>query len=416
MFSETKQRHRVLIVDDTPENIRVLLETLCDEFATLVATSGEHALQMLQLKPQPDIVLLDINMPGMDGYEVCRRILTDESTKAIPVLFVTAKSGDADEQKGLDLGALDYIHKPFNPALIRSRIRNHLELKRYRSHLEQLVDQRTSDLKKALEAAEAASHAKSRFLATMSHELRTPLNSVIGFTDLVHRRECGEINEEQQEYLGYVLENAKHLLSLINTILDLTKLESGKMELDLAMTNIRELVSGSLVIVKERADRDHITISTTIDEKVPVFFRMDERKIKQVLVNLLANAIKFTHEQGMVKLKLELIGGGQSVPGLPLVAPLCREHGLLITVIDSGIGVKPEDRKRIFEPFVQADNSSTRKHEGSGLGLALSKMLVELHGGTIWVADNDTGFGAVFSVILPFVASHKERTNENSDC
>lgn len=404
MSTLTGSRQRILIVDDTPENIHILMEFLRHDYAIIVATNGERALRVARTEPMPDIILLDISMPGMDGYEVCTQLKNSEKTCHIPIIFVTAKTNEEDERRGLELGAVDYILKPFSPVLVTTRIRNHLSLRRHQEHLEELVEHRTAELQLALEAAEAASRAKSTFLATMSHELRTPLNSIIGFTDLIHIKGCGDITPEQEEYLGYVLENARHLLSLINNILDFSKIEAGKMRLELGTTEIRPLISSTLLIVKERANRNSISIKVDVDELLPATMRIDQQMVKQVLVNLLSNAIKFTPNGGAVTVEARWVARDD------LSIPQTREHPaaeqLLISIHDTGIGIAAQDLQRIFEPFVQGDNSATRKHEGSGLGLALSKMMVELHGGAIWAEPPAEGRGALFRFTLPLLTQH----------
>jgi signal transduction histidine kinase len=395
------ERNVILIVDDIPENLRVLGDMLEQEgYEVLVAASGAEALENAQATPAPDLILLDIMMPGMDGYELCYVLKSSEKTWDIPVIFITAMTGEENEQKGLELGAVDYIRKPFKPHLVRTRVRNQLELKRYRDHLEELVDMRTAELKGAKEAAEAAIRAKSAFLATMSHELRTPLNSINGFTDLILSKVYGELSPLQEEYLSYVLENGRHLLALINDILDISKIEAGRVELELTRVDLRDLFAGTLHVVKERADRHDIRIIDAIDSAVPRTIRADERKLKQVLINVLSNAVKFTPDGGEVTLAACAVAADEL-----LARPACRQmitgEALLITVTDTGIGIRPEDMQRIFEPFVQADNSSTRKYEGTGLGLSLSHKLVALHGGAIW-AESDHGTpGSVFYIALP---------------
>ncbi len=257
-----------------------------------------------------------------------------------------------------------------------------------------------TELRLAKEAAVTANRAKSAFLATMSHELRTPLNAIIGFTDLIHSRGCGEISADQAEYLGYVLESARHLLALINDILDLSKIEAGKMEIQPTVVNIRSLFKNSLLIVSERAKKHSITTTEEIDPHLPETMYADEIKIKQILYNLLSNAVKFTPNGGFVSLAAHLVkptglSTGQTCHGLPDV------DALLLSVKDSGIGIKQSDLKRIFDPFEQGDNSTTRSHEGTGLGLSLTKMLVELHGGKIWAESNGIDQGSSFHVIVP---------------
>ncbi|MBF0530158.1 MAG: response regulator, partial [Deltaproteobacteria bacterium] len=236
-----KNKPLILIVDDTPTNIQVLAEALRTDYRVKVATSGKLALDILGKKDgRPDIILLDVMMPVMDGYEVCALLKSSPTTKDIPVIFITAMIGEDDERKGLELGAVDYIRKPFKPSLVKARIRNHLDLKRYRDHLEEMVEQRTSELKQAKEAAEAANRAKSIFISTMSHELRTPLNHIIGFIDLVRSKDYGEINPEQEEYLGYALASGRHLLALVNNIPDFASLDAKEIELKPRDLNIRD--------------------------------------------------------------------------------------------------------------------------------------------------------------------------------
>ncbi len=240
-----------------------------------------------------------------------------------------------------------------------------------------------NELRRAREAAEAANRAKSDFLANMSHELRTPLNAIIGFTELILDKQLGDISPAQEEYLGDVLQSATHLLSLINDVLDLTKMETGTLELELSEVALREVLSRSLVMLKEKALRHDIKLSARLDG-IPDRIVADERKLKQILYNLLANAIKFTPDGGEVTLSAE--------PGDGVV---------LVTVQDSGIGIKQEDLQRIFHPFEQADSSLNRQYQGTGLGLALARSLVEVHGGRIWSESEGEGKGATFRFLIP---------------
>lgn len=257
-----------------------------------------------------------------------------------------------------------------------------------------------TELRLSKEAALASNHAKSAFLATMSHELRTPLNAIIGFTDLIRIRGCGEINASQEEYLEYVLDSSRHLLALINDILDLSKIEAGKMELHLSDVDIRVLLEASLVVIKSRADKHRIQVCESFNELLPATVRIDPLKIKQVLINLLSNAVKFTPSGGSITLTTTM-ATHELLKEPPHRRELKAGSYLLITVTDTGIGIKKEDLQRIFEPFEQSDNSSTRQHEGTGLGLSLSKMMAELHGGTIWADSSLVGGGSSFHLALP---------------
>jgi signal transduction histidine kinase len=257
---------------------------------------------------------------------------------------------------------------------------------------------------KLLEAkrqAEAASRAKSEFLANMSHELRTPLNHIIGFTDLVVSRSCGELTAEQAEFLQDVLSSSRHLLALINDVLDLSKVEAGKMELELSEVRIRELLENSLVMVKEKALKQQLRLGVDLDG-VPATLLADERKIKQVLYNLLSNAVKFTPAGGEVRLEAK-IQKNSGLRALPL-DPAAHEKWLCVWVSDTGIGIEPHDLERVFNPFEQVEGSASRKYQGTGLGLALTRKMVALHAGAIWAESAGAGQGSTFRFLIPALA------------
>ncbi len=271
----------------------------------------------------------------------------------------------------------------------------------YQKELEDKVAHRTRELERLLkeskilaQRAEASSRSKSEFLANMSHELRTPLNHIIGFTELVAGKECGDLNEVQQEYLNDVLAASRHLLSLINDILDLSKVEAGKMDLDAAEVPFQSLLENSLVMVKEKAVKHGIQLSLKI-ESAPDSLVADERKLKQVLYNLLSNAVKFTAEGGKVEVGSAIRHGNGLQNG-------SREgQELVVWVKDTGIGIEPQDIERLFTPFEQVEGSLSRKHQGTGLGLALTKKMIELHGGCIQARSDGKDRGSVFEFTLP---------------
>ena len=258
--------------------------------------------------------------------------------------------------------------------------------------LERELGERTRDAKKAQFEAEAATMAKSDFLANMSHELRTPLNSIIGFSEVLEDQLLGPLNESQRENVMYILKAGRHLLSLINDILDLSKVESGKMELDVERVSLRELLDASLVMQQERAARHGIQMDLQIEPDHAIMIEADERKLKQILFNLLSNAVKFTPEGGQVQVMVKEINGAQDIE---------------ISIRDTGIGIKPEDLPRLFKEFSQLASAYDKKYEGTGLGLALTKKLVDLHGGRIWV-ESEFGKGSLFAFVIPVKQRRKK--------
>lgn len=288
-----------------------------------------------------------------------------------------------------------------------------LELKRANEELSREVRQRIQAedfLKEAKEAAERANLTKSEFLANMSHELRTPLNHIIGFTELVVDKNFGDLTAAQEESLQDVLGSSRHLLSLINDVLDLSKVEAGKMTLQEKEIPLRDLLEGSLVMIQEKASRHSIQISMDFGG-FPEAIHADERKLKQILYNLLANAVKFTPDGGSIILSAQFISSHEGRwfcrEGRPValppdaVSPLPDGNLILISVQDTGIGIEPGDLTRIFKPFEQGERSRSRHFQGTGLGLSLSKKMVELHGGKIWAESAGEGRGSKFIFIVP---------------
>jgi len=229
---------------------------------------------------------------------------------------------------------------------------------------------------------ETASRHKSEFLANMSHELRTPLNAIIGFSEVLQERMFGDLNDKQAEYIDDIITSGRHLLALINDILDLSKIEAGRMELDLTPFDLPLALETTLALVRERATRHGLRLELTVDERVGSVVA-DERKVRQVLLNLLSNAVKFTPEGGWVAVRTAPVDGAVE-----------------IAVSDAGIGIAAEDQAAVFEEFRQVGSDTARKREGTGLGLTLARKFVELHGGRLWVTS-EVGKGSTFTFTLP---------------
>jgi signal transduction histidine kinase len=252
------------------------------------------------------------------------------------------------------------------------------------------VMQDITESKKVIEAeimketAEAANKAKSDFLANMSHELRTPLNAILGFSELMSTGLGGPLTDQQKDYVTDIFTSGQHLLSLINDILDLSKVEAGKMELQMSELDIKRLLESSISLFKEKAYKQSLQMTFEIAEGLDTMMG-DERKIKQVLFNLLSNATKFTPAGG----KIHTVAGSAD-----------DKEFIEFSVLDTGIGISPEDQKKLFTPFQQIDVRLTREYKGTGLGLSLCKKIVELHGGRIWI-ESEAGKGSRFAFVIP---------------
>ena len=243
---------------------------------------------------------------------------------------------------------------------------------------------------------EAANRHKSEFLANMSHELRTPLTAIIGFSEVLSDKIFGELNEKQDDYIGDIVSSGRHLLSLINDILDLSKVEAGRMELDVTRFDLPTAIENALILIRERATRHGIKVEHKIDERLGEVVG-DERKFKQILLNLLSNAVKFTPE-----------GGSIGVSAAP------TKGAVEVAVSDTGIGIARENQETIFEEFRQVGTDASKKREGTGLGLTLTKKFVELHGGTIRV-ESTLGKGSTFTFTLPLNQENFDGARTNPD-
>jgi signal transduction histidine kinase len=384
-MNSADQAFVILIVDDNPNNLftlRALLKRLPD-CEIIEADSGTAALGRVVERPV-DLILLDVQMPGMDGFETARHLQMTERTRSIPIIFITAVF-KAEEfiHHGFDIGAVDYLTKPIDDSLLLNRIRLYRGIRQRERQLNTLVEQlRRSEqaLFNAKETAEAANRAKSTFLANMSHELRTPMNAIMGMTDILLRR----ITEPKQiDQLTKIKTASTHLLHVINDILDISKIEAERLTLEKVDFKLGEVLENLSSMVGQKVAEKHLQLQMDLPPGiVSTRLRGDPLRLGQILLNLTGNAVKFT-SQGTITLRARI---SEESPTNAL---------LRFEVIDTGIGISPDDQKRLFTAFEQADGSMTRRYGGTGLGLAISQRLARLMGGDAGAASQP-GVGSTF--------------------
>ncbi|HYP29933.1 MAG TPA: response regulator [Blastocatellia bacterium] len=443
------QQVSILMVDDHPENLLALEATLSYLDQKIVkASSGREALRLL-LERDFAVILLDVHMPDMDGFETAQLIRDRDKSQNIPIIFLTAMhKGEGQVFKGYSLGAVDYIFKPFEPEILKAkvsvfielykkteeikrqaellRIKNqeldgtnkaimelYSEIERKNAELESRVQKRTAELartnealhaeiaerrraqeereqlfvseQKARERAEAANRAKDEFLATVSHELRTPLTSILGWARLLRSSEIDQASFVRG--LDTIERNAKSQAKIIEDILDVSRIISGRLRIEVHSLDLVPIIEMAVDAVRPAAEAKAIRIQVSLDPSVGAL-RGDPNRLQQVAWNLLSNAVKFTPNGGEINVCLRR-----------------GERGAQIVVTDNGNGISPDFLPFVFDRFSQAEGHITRRHGGLGLGLAIVRHLVEMHGGTISVYSAGEGQGATFTVELPFTSA-----------
>ncbi len=362
---------KILVVDDDRLNVRILSNILKSEGYTLAdASSGEEALEVYEAF-KPDLVLLDVIMPGINGFEACREIRLRHGDSAAPVIFITAKSESDDIVEGLSAGGIDYLPKPFRAKEALARIRTHLYLKLLLEQQKSLVDQLSK-----------ANAAKNRFLGMAAHDLRNPLASIRGLAEFLSDGVVGTLTADQLDLVKTIHEASQGMLDLVNELLDVATIESGELNINPESRNIVELIEKSVFLCNIEAAKKgtKITFPTTVRE---VLLLIDSAKIRQVVDNLLTNAVKFSPRDSVIEVSLAK-----------------TEEGWAFSIKDQGPGIPENERDKLFKDFSRLSARPTGGEKSTGLGLAICRKIVDSHKGTI-VAENQPQGGCVFRVTLP---------------
>lgn len=367
------ERATVLLVDDAPEDLTLLSGLLHDTYRITVATSGARALAVAAASP-PDLVLLDILMPDLDGYEVCRRFQADPTLRGVPVIFVSGLNEPLDKVRAFSMGGVDFVTKPFHAEEVRARVATHLGIRRMREDLERQNRQLESSYAR-LRELEALRTGLTQMIV---HDLRQPLTGLMGYLDLLDEAVAG--GGGARDYIDQARHNADTLLRMINALLDVARLEEGRYPLRREATSPRALAEEAVATVAALNPRCRLEVAAG---GAPAAISCDRELLRRVLTNLVTNAVQFCRDDGVVRVAVE-----------------GREHATAFAVSDEGPGIPSALRERIFEKFAAPALSAGRPRLSAGLGLAFCRLAVEAHGGRIGVVSEEGG-GTTFHFDIP---------------
>lgn len=362
----------VLVVDDNPTNLKVLCRTLNQlKCRLLVATNGEEALRIAQ-ETSPAVILLDVLMPGMDGFEICRRLKQDPQTLDSAVIFVSALTSSSDKVRGLEEGAADYIIKPFHPEEVVARVKVQLTVQALQAKLLQ----RNQELARS-------NDQKNELLGMAAHDLRNPLSVVTGYAAILEKGMAGPLTDKQKNLVSNIHSTGREMQTLLEDLLSVSQIEAGRLNLNRSLVDPCALLDSVLQLQELQASAKDIELEISFDRALPTSVLLDASKIKQAMANLLSNAIKFS--QPATKIQVRLYQEG---------------HSLVMKVADQGPGIPGNELHMLFQPFQCTSVKSTAGERSTGLGLAITKRIIEGHAGEIRV-DSQVGQGTTFTIRIP---------------
>ncbi|MBI3990025.1 MAG: response regulator [candidate division NC10 bacterium] len=404
---------KILVVDDVYENVALLDAYLSGAgYQVVKAYDGQEALLQAE-RESPDLILLDIMMPKLNGYEVCRKLKSDPRTLFIPIVMITALREQEERIKGIEAGADEFLIKPFNKQELMARVRSLLRVKALHDQveasnrlLEQKVAERTAELQRALEELRTLDRMKTQFVSNISHELRTPLTPIMGYLGTMLQGSLGPLSPAQQRGLETIKESVERLHKLIDDLLGYVSMESSRLKLNRRQVHPLELLRQAWERALPLAKAKGQTLSLSIPEDLP-FVWADPEELLRALHHLLENAIKFTPQGGSVTLAVQALSRSPIVRGENLPANRHQLPAIEISVSDTGPGIPEDQLDRIFDRFYQMDGSITREHGGMGIGLTIVKQILEAHGSRVEV-ESRPGQGCTFRFLLPVAKQNNE--------
>ncbi len=394
-YLQNAETFQVLIVDDIPENLQILSNILFEKGIEIsFATNGKQALETVEYNP-PDLILLDISMPEMDGYEVCERLKKDPKTKEIPVIFLTARTQTDDIIKGFNIGAVDYVTKPFNASELVSRVFTHLDLKRSKD----IIANQNSELQEL-------NATKDKFFSIVAHDLKNPFNTLIGFSELLIKHYKKMDTEKVKRFHNLMHKASKHGYTLLENLLQWARSQTGRLKWQPGFFGLKTVAQSTIDLLSSNAQNKEVTLTSDIDPKYNVF--ADQNMVTTILRNLVSNAIKFTNRGGTVTVIAEDYEPDQDNNNREI--PYVK-----ITVSDTGIGIPESDINKLFRIDVHHSTQGTEEEQGTGLGLILCKEFVEKHTGKIWVTSKvNEGTDFIFTLPLSDITQANKK-NQNKE-
>ena len=388
MIQENDYQPNVLIVDDIAENLQVLGNILDEkdiEFS--YATNGKEALEAVSFS-KPDLILLDVNMPGMTGFEVCKKLKEAAETKKIPVIFLTAKTEPEDIINGLSVGGVDYITKPFNSKELIARVETHLEL----SMAQQIIARQNVQVKNLNTALKETLASKDKFFSIIAHDLKQPFNTLLGFSDLLLKTIDEKEKEQIKEMVKHIFNSSVQGFELLNNLLEWARSQTGRIKVKPESLQITSISSRVVDLVSDAANKKNIELAVDGDSTLSAW--ADRKMVETVLRNLISNSIKFTKPGGKI-----------------IIACTDKQDYIELYVEDNGVGMKKENLDNLFKIATHASTRGTENESGTGLGLLLCMEFINKQGGEIW-AESEPGEGSKFSFTLLKHKPDKENSKE----